>query len=190
LPDRTSGLTEGERRMKLYTLVLVDDEEEVRQAIIHKLDWESIGFQVIGYADNGEDALEIAERLRPDVVLTDIKMPFMDGLTLSRRLKQISKDIKIIIYSGFDDFEYAKEAIKLEVEEYILKPIDAAELQKVFLNIKAKLDEEINSKRDMELLRNYYKESLPVMKEQHFYQPYGGKTFQKASEGADGFLRY
>ncbi|MDF2905015.1 MAG: two-component response regulator [Herbinix sp.] len=152
--------------MKQYSVILVDDEEDVRQAIIKKLDWESIGFQVIGYADNGEDALEIAERLRPDVIMTDIKMPFMDGLTLSRKLKLISKDIKIIVFSGFDDFEYAKEAIKLEVEEYILKPINAIELKGVFERIKEKLDNEINSKRDIELLRNYYKESLPVMKEQ------------------------
>ena len=152
--------------MKLYTVILVDDEEEVRQAIINKLEWETIGFQVIGYADNGEDALEIAERLRPDVVMTDIKMPFMDGLTLSKKLKQISKDIKIIVFSGFDEFEYAKEAIKLEVEEYILKPINAIELKAVFERIKDKLDSEINRKRDIDQLRKYYLESLPVMKEQ------------------------
>jgi len=152
--------------MKLYTVILVDDEEDVRQAIINKLDWEAIGFQVIGYADNGEDALEIVERLRPDVVMTDIKMPFMDGLTLSKKLKQISKDIKIIVFSGFDQFEYAKEAIKLEVEEYILKPINAIELKSVFDRIKEKLDNEINRKRDIDQLRQYYLESLPIMKEQ------------------------
>ena len=152
--------------MKRYTVVLVDDEEEVRQAIIRKLDWESIGFEVVGYADNGEDALEIAERLRPDVIMTDIKMPFMDGLTLGRKLKQISKDIKIIIFSGFDEFEYAKEAIKLEVEEYILKPINSVELQSVFTRIKEKLDAEIGTKRDIDLLKKYYLESLPIMKEQ------------------------
>lgn len=152
--------------MKRYTVILVDDEEEVRQAIINKLDWEAIGFQVIGAADNGEDALELAERLRPDVVMTDIKMPFMDGLTLSNKLKQISKDIKIIVFSGFDEFEYAQEAIKLEVEEYILKPINAAKLKAVFDRIKEKLDNEINRKRDIDQLRKYYLESLPVMKEQ------------------------
>ena len=152
--------------MRLYSVILVDDEEEVRQAIINKLDWETIGFQVIGYADNGEDALDIAERLRPDVVMTDIKMPFMDGLTLSNKLKQISKDIKIIIFSGFEEFEYAQEAIKLEVEEYILKPINAIELKSVFERIKDKLDNEINRKRDIDQLRKYYLESLPLMKEQ------------------------
>ncbi|NLK28966.1 MAG: response regulator [Clostridiales bacterium] len=152
--------------MKRYTVILVDDEEEVRQAIIRRLDWEAIGFEVIGYADNGEDALEIAERLRPDVVMTDIKMPFMDGLTLARKLKQISKDIKIIIFSGFDEFEYAKEAIKLEVEEYILKPINSSELKSVFTRIKEKLDYEIGTKRDIDQLRKYYMESLPIMREQ------------------------
>lgn len=152
--------------MKQYRVMLVDDEEEVRQAIIKKLDWETLGFEVVGAADNGEDALELVERLRPDVVMTDIKMPFMDGLTLSKKLKQISRDIKIIVFSGFDEFEYAKEAIKLEVEEYILKPINAIELKAVFLRIKEKLDQEINRKRDMEQLRKYYLESLPVMKEQ------------------------
>jgi two-component system response regulator YesN len=168
--------------MKLYSVILVDDEEDVRQAIIKKLDWESIGFQVIGYADNGEDALEIAERLRPDVIMTDIKMPFMDGLTLSKKLKQISKDIKIIVFSGFDEFEYAKEAIKLEVEEYILKPINAIELKGVFERIKEKLDNEINSKRDMEQLRNYYKESLPVMKEQLLIGLLEGRISKKRVE--------
>lgn len=152
--------------MKRYTVILVDDEEEVRQAIIDKLDWEAIGFQVIGAADNGEDALELAERLRPDVVMTDIKMPFMDGLTFSNKLKQISKDTKIIVFSGFDEFEYAQEAIKLEVEEYILKPINATKLKAVFARIKEKLDNEINQKRDIDQLRKYYLESLPVMKEQ------------------------
>jgi two-component system response regulator YesN len=152
--------------MKLFTVILVDDEEEVRQAIIKKLDWEALGFQVIGYADNGEDALEITERLRPDVVMTDIKMPFMDGLTLSKKIKQISRDIKIIVFSGFDEFEYAKEAIKLEVEEYILKPIDSVELKNVFERIREKLNNEISQKLDMEQLRKYYLESLPIMKEQ------------------------
>lgn len=152
--------------MKRYTVILVDDEEEVRQAIIRKLDWETVGFEVVGYADNGEDALEIAERLRPDVIMTDIKMPFMDGLTLAKKVKQISKDIKIVIFSGFDEFEYAKEAIKLEVEEYILKPINSSELQSVFMRIKEKLDAEIGTKRDIDLLKKYYLESLPIMREQ------------------------
>jgi two-component system response regulator YesN len=152
--------------MSKYSVILVDDEEEVRQAIIRKLDWNEAGFQVIGYAENGEEALELAENLRPDVIMTDIQMPFMDGLTMCRRLKEISKNTKIIIFSGYDEFEYAQEAIKLEVEEYILKPIDASQLKLVFERIKKSLDVEIEEKRNIERLKKYYYESLPAMKEQ------------------------
>lgn len=110
--------------MGLYKVMLVDDEEAVRQTIEKKLQWEEIGFQVIATAENGEEALELAEKLRPDVVMTDIKMPFMDGLSLCRKLKENQRDTRIVIFSGFDEFEYAREAIKLDVAEYILKPID------------------------------------------------------------------
>jgi len=152
--------------MSYYSVILVDDEEEVRQAIIKKLDWNAAGFEVIGYAENGEEALEMAENLRPDVVMTDIHMPFMDGLTMCRKLKEIAKNTKIIIFSGYDEFEYAREAIKLEVEEYILKPIDAVKLKEIFERIKKSLDEEIEEKRNLESLKKYYYESLPIMKEQ------------------------
>lgn len=152
--------------MRKYSVMLVDDEEEVRQAIIKKLNWEEAGFEVIGYAENGEEALEIAENLRPDVIMTDIHMPFMDGLTMCRKLKKISKNTKIIIFSGYDEFEYAREAIQLEVEEYILKPINAQQLKLVFERIKKSLDEEIEEKRNIQGLKKYYYESLPIMKEQ------------------------
>lgn len=152
--------------MDLYSVMLVDDEEAVRQAIAKKLDWNEIGFQVIATAENGEEALELAEKLRPDVVMTDIKMPFMDGLTFCNRLKESQKNIKIIIFSGFDEFEYAQEAIKLEVEEYILKPVDSEELRSVFVKLKEELDAEINAKRNQDKFYQYYLKSLPVMKEQ------------------------
>jgi two-component system response regulator YesN len=152
--------------MSNYSVILVDDEEEVRQAIIKKLDWDAAGFNVVGYAENGEEALEMVESLRPDVVMTDIHMPFMDGLTMCKKLKEIAKNTKIIIFSGYDEFEYAQEAIKLEVEEYILKPIDAVKLKEVFERIKRSLDEEIEEKRNIESLKKYYLDSLPVMKEQ------------------------
>ena len=111
--------------MNQYTVLLVDDEEEVFQVIMKKLNWESMGFSIAGYARNGVEALEMAEELQPDVVMTDIKMPYMDGLTLCKKLKELYQKVKVIIFSGFDEFEYAKEAIKIEAEEYILKPINS-----------------------------------------------------------------
>ena len=103
--------------MNLYSVLLVDDEEEVYSVIMKKLDWEAMGFRIAGYARNGVEALEMAEEIQPDVVMTDIKMPYMDGLTLSKKLKELYQKIKIIIFSGFDEFEYAKEAVHLEVED-------------------------------------------------------------------------
>lgn len=152
--------------MDYYKVLLVDDEEEVRRAIARRLDWEALGFQVVGEASNGEEALELAEQLAPDVIFTDIKMPFMDGLTLCRRARQLLPSVRMAIFSGFDEFEYAKEAIRLEVAEYILKPIDSDELADIFRRIRASLDEEIAMSRDIEQLRRYHKESLPLMRQQ------------------------
>lgn len=154
--------------MNQYSVLLVDDEEEVFQVIMKKMDWESMGFRIAGYARNGVEALEMAEELQVDVVMTDIKMPYMDGLTLCKKLKELYQKIKVIIFSGFDEFEYAKEAIKIEAEEYILKPINANELREVFTRIKTDLDKELDEKRNIDKLREYYMESLPVLQE-NFY---------------------
>lgn len=138
--------------MSLYSVMLVDDEEEVIQIIMKKLDWASMGFQIVGYAHNGAEALELAEECQPDVVMTDIKMPYMDGLELSRRLKERYPSIRIIIFSGFDEFEYAKEAVHLEVEEYMLKPINSDELTECLKRVKNSLDLEREEKLNVQKL--------------------------------------
>ncbi|MCD8354653.1 MAG: response regulator, partial [Clostridiales bacterium] len=155
--------------MSQYSILLVDDEEDVLRVILRKLDWENLGFSIVGYAKNGREALELAEDLQPDVVMTDIKMPYMDGLEMGRRIKEICPQVKIVIFSGFDRFEYAQEAIKLEVEEYILKPIDADKLRSVFLRLREKLDRERAEKRDIDKLHQYYMESLPVLQENFWF---------------------
>ena len=121
--------------MSLYRIMLVDDEEEVRKAMIRKMDWEQLGFTVAGDAENGEDALEKLEMLEPDVVMTDIRMPYMDGLTLVAKIREKYPFIKILIFSGYDDFEYAKQAIKYRVTEYILKPVNGEELSEILTRV-------------------------------------------------------
>lgn len=168
--------------MDLYRIILVDDEEEVRKSIIRKIDWTAVGFTVVGDAENGEDALEKIENLEPDVVLTDIRMPYMDGLTLAERIRQKYPSMKIVIFSGYDDFEYAKQAIKLNVTEYILKPVNVEELTAILKRIKTNLDEEIEQKRNVNLLRENYKRSLPILREQFLKdlisRPMDGETVQ------------
>lgn len=152
--------------MSLYRIMVVDDEEEIRIGIIKKIDWESNGFEVVGDAENGQEALEKAEKLQPDVIMTDIKMPFMDGLELGKRLAESMPSTKIIVFSGCDDFEYAHQAIKINVIEYVLKPINSIELVEVLKRLKEQLDREYDEKRNLQTLYKHYVESLPVIREQ------------------------
>ena len=152
--------------MGLYKLMIVDDEEEIRLGVIKKINWEKYGFIVVGDAENGKEALEIAEKLHPDVIMTDIKMPFMDGLELGKRIADLMPSTKIIIFSGSDDLEYAHQAIKINVVEYVLKPINSIELIEVLKRLKEKLDKQYDDKRNMEVLKKHYIESIPVIREQ------------------------
>lgn len=152
--------------MELYNVLLVDDEADVLQAMKKKIDWEALGFCLAGTAENGQEALEMAEQLHIDVVMTDIKMPYMDGLTLCKDLKQSYRNMKVIIYSGFDDFEFAREAVHLEAEEYLLKPISAGDMEAAFSKVRKKLDQEYDEYRNLNRLSEYYRKSLPAMREQ------------------------
>lgn len=166
--------------MGLYRIMLVDDEEEVREAMIRSMDWEKLGFTVVGDAENGEEALEKLEQLEPDVVMTDIRMPYMDGLTLIARIREQYPFIKILIFSGYDDFEYAKQAIKFRVTEYILKPVNGEELAEVLKRVRLSLDEEIEQRRNISILQESYMRSLPILKELFL-----NDLVQRASDMAD-----
>lgn len=168
--------------MNLYRIMVVDDEEEIRLGIIKKIDWKANGFIVVGDAENGRDALEKAEKLNPDIVMTDIKMPFMDGLELGKKLSEIMPSTKVIIFSGSDDFEYAQKAIKINVIEYVLKPINSIELTEVLRKLKIQLDKEYDEKTNIEKLHNHYLESLPVIREQFLVGTIEGRIAKKQWE--------
>lgn len=174
--------------MDLYRVLLVDDEEDIRVGISRKMDWEGIGFALVGEAENGQEALELAEQLKPDVVLTDIKMPFMDGLELCRILTQRLPAAKFVVFSGFDEFEYAKQAIRMNVSEYILKPINAPELSEVLRKLKSQLDAERAQGRNMEMLRRRYEENLPVLRELFYTQLLEGRI--PPGQAAERAARY
>ena len=148
-----------------YKILLVDDEEEVRTSIIKKIDWEKAGFSVIGDAENGKDALEKIELLEPDVVLTDIRMPYMGGLELAEELRRVRPSIKIVIFSGYDDFEYAKQAIKLNIAEYILKPVNAKELTEILEKLKENLDSEIEQLHGEAAQKENLQKNLAILRE-------------------------
>ncbi len=152
--------------MSLYKVIIADDEEELRNGIIRKIDWYGNGFEVVGSAENGQEAYDLCKKYHPDLVITDIKMPFMTGLELGEKLYDTMPHTKVVIFSGFDDFEYAQKAIKINAYEYILKPIDSLKLTELLKKIKEQLDAELFEKRNIEVLRENYKRSLPILQQQ------------------------
>ena len=113
----------------MFRLLIVDDEYYVRVGIKSAIDWSEIGVEVVGEAADGEEALEMALSSRPDIILTDVRMPFMDGLTLMERLRSKMPECGFIVLSGHNEFEYARQAIRQGAFAYLLKPIDRQELK-------------------------------------------------------------
>lgn len=127
----------------LHKVVIIDDEHFVRKGIIALVDWAKIDYQVVGEADNGEDAIALILKEEPDVVLTDIRMPVYDGLELIKRIKERAKDLpKFIIVSGYDDFKYAQKAVRLGVSDFILKPVNKTELEETLTKLSSQIYEE------------------------------------------------
>ncbi|MDF1566387.1 MAG: response regulator [Spirochaetaceae bacterium] len=124
-----------------YRVMLVEDEIPIREGIRDVIEWESLGFTFLAEAKNGKEALDLFEKLAPDVVITDIHMPKLDGLSLTSAIRERTDETKIIILTGFDDFEYARTALKLKATDYLLKPVSPQELTKLLIQVKHDLDE-------------------------------------------------
>ncbi len=141
---------------RVYKVLLVDDEILVREAISAKIEWNQLGFELAGDCENGKDAIEFLEETRVDVVLTDIEMPYIDGMGLCKYVYENCPQTMVIIFSGYSDFEYAKQAIQYKVAEYILKPVTAKELSEVLLRIKDNLDGERKQEQKIDELTKVY----------------------------------
>lgn len=139
----------------MITVFLVEDEYVIREGIKNNIDWTSHGFIFAGEASDGELALPQILKERPDIVITDIKMPFMNGLELSRQVKKELPETEIIILSGYEEFEYAKEAIRIGVSEYLLKPITGDEVLKHVGDLAGKI---VNRRREKEMFETYQRE--------------------------------
>ena len=133
----------------MVKVFLVDDEVVVREGIRSSFPWEASGFVLAGEAPDGEIAWSLMQEIKPDILITDIRMPFMDGLTLSGKTAQAMPWVSTIILSGFDEFSYAKKAISLGVKEYLLKPVSALELQQALERISRHLTVERRDRKSV-----------------------------------------
>lgn len=148
----------------MYSVVLVDDEQMIRESIIELVDWNKAGFEMIGQASNGDEALEFIEKNTPDILITDIKMPIMDGIQLAKEVREKHPSVKIIFLSGYDEFEYAISGIKLNIIEYLLKPISRVELEETLKKVKKNLDKEQREARDLKLAEANYQKDIDVVR--------------------------
>jgi len=130
---------------QVLTVLVADDEPELLGAVCQLIDWESLGFRLVGRAGNGLDALQLVEALQPDFLLTDIRMPFISGTALTRQAKAVQPLLQVAFLSGYDDFEYAKAGIEDEIVAYLLKPISMAELTEELRKIHDKIEKRLAS---------------------------------------------
>lgn len=149
----------------MFKVLLVDDEILTREAISKNVPWEDQGFYLIGAAENGQDAINQIQKEQPDLVITDICMPYMDGLELASYIYQNYPDTKVVILSGHDEFEYARRALEFRVKEYILKPVTSMELKEVLRKVKISLEEEAEQRAHIEKIQFEYKKNIPALRE-------------------------
>lgn len=165
----------------MYKIILVDDEEEIRLGMLRKIKWNELGFEVVGTASNGIEALDLVEKLTPNVILTDIQMPYMDGLEFLEEAIKLVPSVKKIIFSGYDVFEYAQRAITLHVDSYVLKPFSLNEISDILSNLKITMDREWEEKRNLEMLQDNYEESFEVMRNSFLLSSLSGNLSKSLS---------
>ena len=148
-----------------YKAFFVEDEIVTREGIRDNVDWRSNGFEFCGEAPDGEIALPLIQSTQPDLLITDIKMPFMDGLDLCKIVRERMPWVKIVILSGHDEFEYAQKAINLGVTEYLLKPVTVQDLHHILQRIAAQIDRERREQEHLETLRSQVEENRAALRE-------------------------
>ncbi len=154
----------------MYKLIIVDDEFSTRNGLKMCINWFEYGIELAGEAENGHKGLELANRIRPDIVLTDVKMPGMDGIEMVKRLKEHYPDTKFVFISGYDDIDYLKSAMKMDAVDYILKPVNLEELNAVIEKIMTMSKREESRKDMLQRMNAKLNQSIPLLREKFFIQ--------------------
>ncbi|MBM7573033.1 response regulator [Aquibacillus albus] len=149
----------------MFNILVVEDEDMIRHKVLNNIDWYSNGFQQVFEAENGSEALNIMESNKIDILITDIKMPFMDGIELTKYVKECYPNIKVIIISGHADFDYARKSITLNVSHYILKPFQSKNLLKLVNEVKEELIRDLGEQEDVEKMRRQLRQNKQSLRE-------------------------
>ncbi len=149
----------------MIRILLVEDEYYFRQALKIMLPWETLGMEICGEAGNGREALEKVKEIKPDIALVDINMPVMDGLEFVQAVKEMDSALKIIFITGYNEFNYARQAVQLGIYDYLLKPVKRDELEKTVMNLGNVIKKERSFKIEVDSLKRQVSENLPVIRD-------------------------
>lgn len=168
----------------MYTILLVDDEESVRSSIRNLTPWEKHGFEIMGEASNGIEALDIIGENMPDVIITDIKMPYINGIEFIERIRKIySSTVEIIILSGYDEFTFAQEAVRLKVAEYALKPVSISMLEELLERTRERIEKDKLRFLEAEKIEPVYKEAFSLYRERYLSSLIAPSKYPAHKEG-------
>ena len=149
----------------MFGILIADDEPKIRRGLCEAFEWENLNMRVIGAAKDGEEALQIARREKPDICLVDICMPIINGLELVEKLKVENPNVIIILITGYDEFSYAKEAIKLGAFDYVLKPVAEDELLKIIIKAKNLLEERLEKEKKFDWADSQLKKNSSILRD-------------------------
>ena len=163
--------------MRTYNVLIVDDSIWIREGLIKTIDWDKIGVNIVGEAEDGHEALSIIDCSEVDIVISDIKMDYLDGLSLSKKINEKYPNIQVIIITGYDEFEFARKALRYGVSDYILKPIKEKILIKAVEKCIGVIKEKEENKEKNISIENHFKKSIPYLRQELFCNIFSGSPY-------------
>lgn len=163
----------------MYDIMIVDDEQIIREGLINAIAWNKYGYNITAQAENGKKALEIAKKVKPHMILTDIYMPVMDGIDFAKKIKEELPETVVIFLSGYDEFTYAQKAIEIGIFRYLTKPISEKELLMVLKEAEKDLEHHELEQAQINKLKQLIQESLPLLKERFLLNLVKGELHEK-----------
>lgn len=171
-----------------YRVLIADDEIIIREGLRESIDWAALGMEVVGEAEDGEEALELALSLDIQLALVDMNMPFLNGISLMRKLRERLPDCRFVIITGHDEFDYAREGIRLGVEDYILKPVNPELLRGVLLRVRESLDGAAKQADYLKLASEQIQRNIPMLKSRFGQEWVEGQLAREEIEERLAFL--
>ena len=169
----------------MYTVYLADDEQLIREGLAETIPWESLRMRLVGTAEDGRHARRGIREHKPDIVLTDIRMPYLDGLELIDKIREVHPSCRVVIISGHGEFTYAQSAIQLGVSDFILKPVDVTSLCRTLGKLTREQDSERHQKNEVEEMRVQLQRADEFRLQRQLRRLYDGPHAPPAVSGAD-----